>query len=733
MKKALILTLSMFMIIVQSLGQVNQPKYIADALKAYESGKYFEAQPKLEAAYNKMTNKGKSISEKGGMAYKLADCYRRMEQYDKALQWYGSSIELRYYDVEPKVYYYHGEMLRMNGELAKAKDSYNNYKNKRGKDTSIDIDALIGTCSEYSVVHEEKSNYEVKAEEKLNEEPFDMSPSLYDKKETQFYFGTQREAITNPARDPITGEKFMDIWVAEYNEKGDFVSAKTIDAENLINTKDNEGTAMLDRKGKTLYFTRCPALPKQNLGCDIWSADKVGENEWDNVVKIPIDKQGDSNSVGHPCITADGMMLIFASNMPGGLGGKDLWYLTYNKKAQAWDTVPKNMGPGINTAGNELFPSTTYNDSLFFFASDGHPGIGGLDIFKATITTSIKEPVKKWGNVQNMLKPINSASNDYAMSMRKDLKSGFFTSERSNPKNRTYKPDIYSFSTPPVSFELTVIVSELGSKNPIEGAKVIVNEINGASWDGVTKKGGKTDKWADRKGDKKNPRYINNNFNYDIKASKERFLPMIRPSRVTTIDSLGNPLKESKSFVVKIELIPIELRTPEIRYHLDQWTFVNDSTSKDKKDRCISRDSLKFLVKLLKDNPEIMIELYSHTDSRDTEIHNEKLSENRAIAVYKELVKADPNNACRVTPIGKGESEPAIYIDENGEKKKLDDNYINQFKADKVKFEALHQLNRRTTVKIIMQEGTENPKLYDSSVPCDKNIDTYKYTIPLPR
>jgi hypothetical protein len=218
----------------------------------------------------------------------------------------------------------------------------------------------------------------------------------------------------------------------------------------------------LDRKGKTLYFTRCPALPKQNLGCDIWSADKVGENEWDNVVKIPIDKLGDSNSVGHPCITADGMMLIFASNMPGGLGGKDLWYLTYNKKAQAWDTVPKNMGPGINTAGNELFPSTTYNDSLFFFASDGHPGIGGLDIFKATITTSIKEPVKKWGNVQNMLKPINSASNDYAMSMRKDLKSGFFTSERSNPKNRTYKPDIYSFSTPPVSFELTVIVSELG-------------------------------------------------------------------------------------------------------------------------------------------------------------------------------------------------------------------------------------------------------------------------------
>ena len=145
------------------------------------------------------------------------------------------------------------------------------------------------------------------------------------------------------------------------------------------------------------------------------------------------------------------------------------------------DSVPKNMGPGINTAGNELFPSTTYNDSLFFFASDGHPGVGGLDIFKATITTSTKETVKKWGNVQNMLKPINSASNDYAMSIRKDLKSGFFTSERSNPKNRTYTPDIYSFSTPPVSFDLTVIVSEVGSKKKIEGAKVVVNELTGAN------------------------------------------------------------------------------------------------------------------------------------------------------------------------------------------------------------------------------------------------------------
>ena len=726
MKNALVLTLSMFMW-AHLFGQVNQPRYITKAVKLYESGKNFEAIPKLEAAYNKMTNKGKSISVKGSMAFMLADCYRKSERFDKAAEWYGASIELKYYDIEPKVYYYHGEMLRMIGDLKRAKESYTNYKNKRGKDTSFDIDLIIENCKETAVVHDEESKYVVKPENKLNRIEFDMAPSLCDKKESQIYFGTQREEVTNPARDPITGEKFMDIWIAEYNAAGDFVSAKSIDDNNLINTKENEGTAVMDRKGKTLYFTRCASMPKQNLGCEIWSAEKNGE-DWDNVYKININKP-DSISVGHPCITSDGQMLIFASNLPGGMGGKDLWYIMYDKKAKAWDTTKVyNMGAGINTSGNELFPSLSPNDSLLFFASDGHPGVGGLDIFKSIIKTSTKEPLKKWGYAKNMLKPINSASNDYHLTIRKDLKSGYFTSERSNPKNRTYTPDIYSFTTPPVTYDLTVIVYELGNKSKkLPDARVTVNEVSGKNWDGLTNKVGKTDKWADRKGDKASPRYINGGFNYEIKASKERYFPMSRATVITTKGENGQGvLENSQSFVVEIPLIPIELRTPEIRYYLDKWTFVNDNTIK-------SNDSLQFLVDLLKDNPDIVIELYSHTDARDTEIHNQALSENRAKAVYNYLVGIDPKNACRVKPFGKGESEPAKYIDDKGVEQILTEDYINQFKADKAKFEALHQLNRRTTVKIVMEPGTENPVIFDASAPCTPDPNYFKYTDPLPR
>jgi outer membrane protein OmpA-like peptidoglycan-associated protein len=206
---------------------------------------------------------------------------------------------------------------------------------------------------------------------------------------------------------------------------------------------------------------------------------------------------------------------------------------------------------------------------------------------------------------------------------------------------------------------------------------------------------------------------------------------MSRPAEITTniYDNKNNKigvLEQSKSFLVEIPLIPIELRTPEIRYHLDKWTFVNDNTIK-------SNDSLQFLVNLLKDNPDIVIELYSHTDSRDTEIHNQALSENRAKAVYNYLVNIDPRNKCRIIPFGKGESEPAKYIDDKGVEQVLTEAYINQFKSDKVKFEALHQLNRRTTVKIVMQPGTENPVIFDDKAPCSPDPSFFKYTDPLPR
>jgi outer membrane protein OmpA-like peptidoglycan-associated protein len=179
-------------------------------------------------------------------------------------------------------------------------------------------------------------------------------------------------------------------------------------------------------------------------------------------------------------------------------------------------------------------------------------------------------------------------------------------------------------------------------------------------------------------------------------------------------------MDQSQSFLIEMTLLPIkEIRPPEVRYPLDQWTFINDAS-------CMSNDSLQYLFELLDQNQNISIDLYSHTDARDTEIHNQALSENRSKAVYNFLVDKgiDPR---RIKPVGKGESEPATLILENGEEVTLKEEYINQFKlSDKAKFEQLHQINRRTTVLITSTEFDAN-----TAPPADPSWKKYK--TPLPR
>lgn len=713
MKKFIFIVCISILCFNQLSAQAVEPKYIAEAKKSYDGGRYFEALPKLQAAYTKLGVKGKSIAQKGDMAYRVAECYRSMDQYDKANEWYGSSIELKFYETQPNLYFWQGEMQRMMGKFDDAIKSYKEYqKRKAANDLSHDVASAIKSCEMYKDFDAEESRFIVKNESKLNRPEFDMAPTFSDKKGAVIIFGTGRKDLTTTARDPITGEKFMDLWTAEFDAKGAITNVKSIDNNQMINTSNNEGTGIMDSKRKTLYFTRCPSQAKKNLGCDIWMADKSGD-EWENLIKITL-KKSDTISVGHPCITEDGQMLVFASDMPGGMGGRDLWYVMYDKKAKVWDSVPKNMGKMINTTGNELFPSIGPKGKLYF-ASDGLPGIGGLDIFYATRTNeeNTKESPAKWENPTNMMYPINTTSNDYAMADF-DGTRGYFTSERREGANKLYTPDIYSFSIPPVLFDLRVVVYEAGKKvKKLKDAKVVVSGSDGSVWEGITNEKGSTIKW-DKKQD--GSRYINGEVNYSVIASKDKYFENSKGAKCTTVG-----LDKNQSFFLEIPLLPkYELRTPEIRYYLDKWTFVDDNSIK-------SSDSLKFLDSLLTNYPDITIDLYSHTDARDTDKHNQALSENRAKAVYVYLVDQVGIDPRRIKPLGKGESTPAKWMDETGKEQLLSEEYINQFKVtDKIKFEKLHQINRRTEVKITSENF--NPQ---TAAPADPNWKVF--IDPLPR
>ncbi|MBU3659425.1 MAG: hypothetical protein FGM14_06135 [Flavobacteriales bacterium] len=718
--KHLILLFSLFVLgITNVYSQEKQdPKYVREANFAFNSGNYFEAAPKCEDAFKKLGVKG-SLKQKGDMAFKVAESYRNMERYEKANEWYGVCLELRYFDIKPDIYYYKANMQRMLKDFAGAAKTYKEYKRVAPESKQKEIDALIAGCETFKGFEEFESKIVAKCETKINTKEFDMAPSFVDKKGKKIYFSSSREDAFGKDRDPITGQKYMDIFVAEYDDKMNPINVKSIDTKGIINTAENEGSVCFDAKKKTMYFTRCPNRQKAQLGCDIWMADLNGE-DFDNITKIIL-KSNDTVSVGHPCVTEDGMMMIFASDMvenslgEKSFGGRDLWYVNYNKRDKVWDSIPKNMGPIFNTGGNELFPSLGPKGQLFF-ASDGLPGIGGLDIFSAERVGT----ENKWINPKNIGTPFNSPGNDYAM-CDFDGKSGFFTSERKTSTSVEYTPDIWSYSVPPNLYDLRVVVYELGNKNKkIEGAKVVVTEVNGQTWEGTTDKTGRTEKWVERK-DKS--RYITEGNDYQIKASKARYFTDKNGAKFTT-----KGLDNSQSFLIEIPLIPIEIRTPEVRYPLDKWSFINDAT-------CMSLDSLKFLENLLKDNPSLVIELYSHTDARDTEIHNQALSENRAKAVYNYLVDQKGIDPRRIKPIGRGEAEPAKWIDEKGVEQVLTEAYINQFKTtDKAKFERLHQINRRTTVKVVFQPGTTDVPLEFDPATAPPADPKYKvYTDPLPR
>jgi outer membrane protein OmpA-like peptidoglycan-associated protein len=526
----------------------------------------------------------------------------------------------------------------------------------------------------------------VKSEVKINTKQMDMAPSFMDKKGKVIVFSSSRDESTGAQRDPISGEKYMDLYIAEYDVNGNPTNVKSLDTKGVVNTTQNEGSATFDSKRKNIYFTRCPNAEKMDLGCEIWTAVMNGE-DFDDPRKITL-TISDTISVGHPCLSPDDQMLIFASDMrqsPNGeksFGGRDLWYVNFDKRTKMWDSIPHNMGPMFNTAGNELFPSIGPNGQLYF-ASDGLPGIGGLDLFVADQVAG----ENKWTGVKNMGYPFNSQSNDYAMSDF-DGKSGFFTSERKTSSNQEYAPDIWSFTTPPNLFDLRVTVYESGKKSKkLEGAKVYVTVSDGTSWEGVTDAKGKII-WKERP-DKKG-RYILTGKEYTLKAEKEGFYEDKKGAKISTLG-----MDQSQSFLIEMPLLPVGIiRTPEIRYVFDQWVFINDAT-------CMSLDSLKFLDSMLKEYPNITIDLFSHTDARGGDARNQMLSENRAKAVYKHLVETCGIDPRRIRPVGRGESEPATWVDETGKTVVLTPDYIEQFKTtDKAKYEMLHTINRRTTAKI---------------------------------
>jgi peptidoglycan-associated lipoprotein len=675
--------------LTQAQIQMYVPKQVRLANTEFRNENFCAGAEVCAKAFSKIERKGKSaIKMKGDLAFKTAECYRETDNMKDAHEWYEKAIILKHYEAEPLVYYYNGEMLRALGEFKKAEGNYKKYKELAPEDKRGDVG--LRSCEIHQDFKINKTRHVVTNVAALNKEVFEMAPMIAAKKENNLYFSSTRDGGVSDTKDPRSCENYMDLWVSELDKKGNYMQPKLVPGE-LINTEDNEGTVCFDGRGKTMFFTRCPNEKKMNLGCDIWVSELKGK-EWGEPTKIVL-KGHDSISVGHPCVTEDGKFMIFASDMPGGFGGRDLYYTSYNKKTDSWE-APINMGAEINTAGNELFPTFALNGDLLF-ATDGMPGMGGLDIFRAA---KAKDKLK-WENPKNVGFPLNSVSNDYALIEVAD-KKGYFTSERVGSVGKNQRPDIWMYEMPPNLFDLRVnTVEALNAAKRIEGVTVTVKSDAGETWEGVTQKDGSI--FWDKKpnGD----RFVLQDKNYTVSVAKAEYESVKEGSFSTFVNY-------DQNFVIDMPLIKKEapIRLPEVRYPLNQWTFVNDSTIN-------STDSLNYVYDLLVKYPNLKLELSSHTDARSGNIYNQVLSENRAKACVKYLVEEKGIDAKRIVPVGKGEEQPrtvwlkdGVYMvdepaDTAGVKKiVLVEKYINSFmKKEKDKFTMLHQLNRRTEGKVL--------------------------------
>ncbi|PWL28792.1 MAG: hypothetical protein DCO96_08190 [Fluviicola sp. XM-24bin1] len=701
--------LSLVFIVVATMATA-QNSQVLKARTAYMSAAFADARELGEKAYRSIpsSNSRKNLRLKGEMATLTGDCFRFQEMYRPANEWYERAIQLEYFNKVPEIYLYNGDMLRMMGENEKAKEMYEEYM-KLVPESDMAKAGLESLKMNESFV-ENKTRHVIENEVELNTEGFDMASVVGDRKGVKIYFGSSRDGGVGSDESSRTGDAQMDLWVSDLDKKGNWTKPYLVKEsdEGTINTPDAEGTVCFDERYKKMFFTRCPVMKKQNLGCEIWMSEAANKTEWKAPIELTDLRPHDSVSIGHPA-TIDGKFLVFVSDQEGGYGGKDLWYSTYDRKSESW-SAPKNMGPEINTAGDELFPTFALNGDLLF-STDGRPGMGGLDLFRAA---RVGEE-NKWENPTNLGSPLNSSSNDYALT-EIDERNGYLTSERKSV-NGEYNVDIFSYNIPPFLYTLKMDVHEFGDPSrKIEDVRITVKGENpGETWEGYTNAEGAIF-WDIRPIEDPTfgNRYVNENSTYTISISGDPELYYEQPE-TQTITTEG--LNYNQDFLVAMNLIPQRpIRLPEVRYPLDKWELLIDSTGTVPFN---SKDSLDYVLKMLEDNPKLVIQLNSHTDSRGSSVMNERLATNRARRCYKYLVEEKGVDPRRIVPVGKGESKPRkvwkkgdeYYVvgpldnDPNKDEYEeiiLTEKYINQYRSsNRDLFERLHQYNRRTDAEIL--------------------------------
>lgn len=670
--KTIVFSICLLFTSVLAIAQPPQRTVTTPGDNAYTKGDYYDA----IALYKKAFSKEKNKAKKSEIVYKIAECYRLVNDVKNIEPWYAKAIKAGYKDADAILKY--ADALKSNGKYDEAVVQYNKYKTANPSDPAGDAGAK---SSEQAQKWKDKpTRYKVENLAALNTKASDFAANYASKDRRKIIYCSARAEATGKNNDGGTGEKFQDLFEASVDKKGKWGSPKPL--LEPVNSLSNEGAAAFDFKGNDMFFTRC-GFDKGKVGsCEIYFTKRKGQT-WDEPKLIPLTSAADSATVGHPSLSPDEQTLYFASDMAGGQGGKDIWMTKYDKKSKSWGT-PVNLGAKINTDKDEMFPTITPDGVTLYYASNGLPGMGGLDIFKTKLSgETFTDPV-------NMKYPVNTSYDDFAFVVEDSTyKRGMLSSNRDGGKGGD---DIYEWNLPPLIFTVSGKVYDTDTKELLAGAKIELFGSDGSSVPFTT------DKSAAYKFN------LNPETSYRVVASMPDYL-----SKQVELTTVG--LEQSKDFIgdfdfaLKTTKKPIEL--PDILYDLGRWEL-----------RPESKKRLDGLVETMNQNPTLVIELGSHTDSRPIPMTNDTLSQRRAQSVVDYLIEKGIDPA-RLVAKGYGASQPRVLDRDMASFKKGDqmtDAFIGGQGTTKLKEEA-HQLNRRTEFRVLRSNFVKGQSMNDNIAP----------------
>ena len=651
------------------LASCGAEKNMKKAEKFMAIGEYYDAASQYKQAYSKTPPKERD--RRGLIAGKMAVCYRKINSTPKAVAAYRNMVRYNKATVDDRLEL--GRQLLKNGDYKQAAEQFGVVLDSM-PDNVLARNGLL-SAQQAPAWKKQGSRYTVKRMDVFNSRRAEYSPMLSGDQFDQLYFTSTRNDATGDELSGITGTKNGDIFVSQKDDKGKWSKPEVVNGG--LNTEADEGASCLSPDQREMYLTQCVTDPSYPRYAQIVKSNR-SDAAWGKASSVELTKDTLS-CFAHPAVSPDGQWLYFVSDMPGGKGGLDIWRVRITSAGYGG---VENLGEPINTPGNEMFPTFRPNGDLYF-SSDGHPGMGGLDIFIAHPGKSGRYVLEHPGY------PLNSQGDDFGMTFEGVKNRGFFSSNRNDGRGWDH---IYSFVNP------EIVQSVKGWVYEQEGYELPAAQVYMIGSDGTNLKLGV-------KSDGSFEKELTPGVEYMFLATCKGFLNHKEELKVV-------PMNDSHEYVLQFPLASITapVLIDNIFYDFNKATL-----------RPESQTALDELVKLLNENPNVTIELSSHCDYKGSSAYNKLLAQRRAESVVNYLVDKGIARD-RLSPVGYGKEKPKTIRKKLTEKLtwlKEGDVLTEEFikKLDPEKQEICNQLNRRTefivlrtTYGLLDENGQLKPK-----------------------